>query len=291
VYVVAKSTYTSTLRAGLGASTEDLTIVPQVRSTDYATYTAVITSTMPVVASLLAVTTTGGIDIDFFCVYHPEDVPEGEWSNGADGDTECIEPVSPVLALPGGDDSDELGLLEWIKAVLVYIWDWIKVIWEWIDYGICLMVLWLRKIWLALDAMLSGLVVTLGLDQPVQFLYDWLMVSGYVLDLMLQLAERLFAILGRAMTLVFTPFAFIALGLGFLATLLGSFWDAFSTPCDPLSLPVPTPVIKGFVLVMSLIEQIDTIGVVTSFLIGLMGIAMVIWTVGQFRNFAGGSSE
>ena len=285
VYAVAKGNVTSTLRAGLGTNSTDLAIIPSLRST-YATYTTTLTSTMPAAVSLLAVTTTGGIDVDFVCVYYPGDVPAGEWDNGSDGDTECIKPELP----PGG-----LSLGDTIQA-------WLSWVGNWIEYLVCLMVLWLRRIWLALTDFANELVIDLGLDAFLQSLvawvldllqgpYDVFMLGQYALNLMFDMAARAFELLFSGATLGFLFFSSIMVGLELLGSLLTGFWSAIAAPCDPAGLPVPGAMIQGFLLVEAVINQIDEIGVIQSVLIGVMGLAIIIWTVNQFKTLTGGGSE
>ena len=285
VYVVAKSQTTTTLRAALGTAAQDLTIAPPVGfSNDFRIYTSTITSTMPVSVSLLAV--AGTIDLDFVCVYDTDDVPVGEWENGIDGDTECIRPQPP----PGG-----LSFSDAIQA-------WIAWVVEWIEYTICLMVLWLRRIWMAISNQVYSWAVDLGLDmlwgsilawfrRLWQLPYDVIMAFLYAADKLFFYLGRYFGIVGRAFTAIFALVALIFVALNFLAVMVGAFWAVFNEPCDPLSMSVPIPIVQGFLLAWDVLEDLTIVQVIEWFVIGLMGLSVGVWTINQFKNFGGGGGE
>lgn len=278
VYAVAKTTYTATLGLALGENEDLVTVTP---GGDFAIYTATITSSMPISVALTAL--TGTVDLDFVCVYDPANVPGGEWGNGSDGDTECIEPELP----PGG-----LPFFDAVEAWLAFIVDWIK-------YLICLMVLWLQRIWAALKNFLKNIVIDLGLDVFLQNVIAWLIgllqgpydlakLGEYVLNLMFDMAARAFALLFTGATLAFLFFSSILVGLALLGSLLAGFWAALGSPCGPESYQVAGILVQGFLLVERTITQIDAINTLQYLLIGVMGLSIALWTFSQFKTMTGG---
>lgn len=280
LYVVAKAAYTSTLQGGLGGETSEWEIAP---GNDYQIYQSTLTTTMPVSVSLEALTATEGLDIDFVCVYYPDDVPDGDWENGSDGDTECIQPSTP----PGG-----LSPVDAVQAWLSWIVDWIK-------YLICLLVLWLTKIWAALLNWVREIAIDLGLDrfwrafmawlmQILQGPYDTYKLGEYVLNLLLGLAGRLFMILFSGATMVVMFFSSLLVGLQLLGAMLGTFWGVLAGDCTAQALPVPSALVQGFLLADATLAEIDQLGIVQGVIIGAMAVAILFWTINQFRNLGGG---
>lgn len=282
VYAVAKSSYTTTLGLALGANVAQVTVTPD---HDFTIYTATITSSMPISVALSAL--TGTVDLDFVCVYDPDHVPGGEWDNGIDGDTECIEP-DPI-------DWSNISILDLVDAVARIL----KFIWQWIVYLICLMVLWLRRIWLALSHFLRNVFIDLGLDAFFQNLIAWLVsllqgpydvakLGEYVLNLMFDLAARAFGLLFAGATLAFLFFSSILVGLALLGSLLAGFWAAIASPCEPASYQVSNILVQGFLLVERTITQIGAINTLQYLIIGVMGLSVVLWTISQFKTMTGG---
>lgn len=280
-HVVARAQPGAQLRISVGEISHTFTI-SEALSSEFHLYRAELyTLTLPAVYQLEALSDT--VEIDFTCLYLPGEEPDGDWYNGADGDTECIEPLP----------------FQWEGLSLASVQAVLKYIWEWIVYLVCLMVLWLRRIWMAIGNMIHDWVIDLGLDrfwlgfrlwlrELWQGPYDWLQLIWYVLNLVLDLAGRFFAMIGRGFGAVFSLFGLILVGLRFLGALLGAFWAAVQEPCDPLSIVVPVPIVQGFLLALEVIEELTIIQYIEWLVIGLMGVSMVVWTVGQFKSFGGG---
>jgi hypothetical protein len=279
-YVVARAEPGAELAADLGGITATWQI-SQSLPNQFSIFTATLSGlTLPATYTLES--NSGSIEIDFTCLYHPGDVPDGPWDDDDDNDNACTEP----LPLASG----------WSWDIIANI---LRLIWDWIVYGVCIIVHWLQKIWLALGNWIKEIAIDLGLDQfwaafvawivqLWQMPYDAAMLTAYVINLLLGLGGRLFNILLSGALLAFMFFTSVLTALRFIGSLLGSFWAAIANPCSALSLPVPSAVVQGYLIVVQVLAQIDTLGVIQGMLIGAMGIGVLLWTVSQFKSLGGG---
>jgi len=51
---------------------------------------------------------------------------------------------------------------------------------------------------------------------------------------------------------------------------------------------VPSEMVQGFLLAEATLAEIDELGIVQGLIIGAMAVAILFWTINQFRNLGGG---
>jgi hypothetical protein len=139
---------------------------------------------------------------------------------------------------------------------------------------------------LGLDVWWAGVVAWMQVQ--LQGPYDLWLITMYVIGLLMGIVGRFFGVLFMGLTVVWLFFAMIVMGVQIAGAMLGAFWSAISNPCAVASLPVPEPLVKAYLLVDQILNQIESISLIQDVLIGALSLAVLFWTVSQFKNLTGG---
>lgn len=206
---------------------------------------------------------TGTVEVDFTCLYLPGSVPSGAWYPGADGDPVCVEPLGPDFSGGFWDD---------VAAIL-------KLIWEWIQYGICEIVLWLKRIWFKLGRWASGVVVDIGglLADLTVTVMNW-PITVFLFDILLFVAW----LPSRFLSLLMKILSPIHWAWDFSRTIIPSVFDSIANPTavDPLELG---DLQGGFDFINGIIDDTPLV-VLFPLVNAILWFVFIVWAIRQFST-------